>query len=112
MKKLFDYGSYIFYQTIKHANTCATKLPIAFPTLICGSILQQHPGILSTLDSRSKSGAPLSLHRKLFEGEHVPDIVSTSAGAENKTTSKGGMIIELTEVCKEAGFMKMSHQMS
>ncbi|XP_058751023.1 uncharacterized protein LOC131624045 [Vicia villosa] len=45
-KTKFDYGTYIFDQTMRHAGTSATKLPIAFPSLICGIILKQHPGIL------------------------------------------------------------------
>ncbi|XP_058741249.1 uncharacterized protein LOC131613612 [Vicia villosa] len=35
-KTKFDYGTYIFDQTMRHAGTSATKLPIAFPSLIVG----------------------------------------------------------------------------
>ena len=39
MKIPFDYGTYIYEQTLKYTATCATKLPIAFPTLLSGTIL-------------------------------------------------------------------------
>ena len=100
-KKLFDYGTYIFYQTIKHAGTCAIKMPISFPSLICGIILNQHPGILSGNDVVCKRESALTLHFKLFSGKHVPDIVLTSASSENKTSTKDDMITELREACKE-----------
>ncbi|XP_058725796.1 uncharacterized protein LOC131597099 [Vicia villosa] len=35
-KTSFDYGTYIFYQIVRHAETNATKMLIAFPSLICG----------------------------------------------------------------------------
>ena len=60
VKVPFDYGSYIFDQTMTRVDTCATKLPIAFHTLIGEIILHQHPGILSTLDTACKRATPLS----------------------------------------------------
>ena len=65
-KKLFDYGTYIFDQTIKHAGTCAIKMPIVFPSLICGIILNQRLGILSGNDVVCKRESALTLHFKLF----------------------------------------------
>lgn len=38
-KTMFDYGTYIFDQAMKHAATNSIKLPISFPSLICGIIL-------------------------------------------------------------------------
>ncbi|XP_050877350.1 uncharacterized protein LOC127081108 [Lathyrus oleraceus] len=70
---------YIFDQIIKHATTNAVKLPIAFPSMICGIILNQHPGILCSNDLPSRRKTALSMHYKLFEGSHVEDIVMTSA---------------------------------
>ena len=99
-QKLFDYGTYIFDQTIKHAGTYAIKMPIAFPSLICGIILNKHPGILSGNDVVCKRESALILHFKLFLGKHVPDIVLTSAHGE-KTSTKDEMINELKEACKE-----------
>ncbi|XP_058760262.1 uncharacterized protein LOC131633579 [Vicia villosa] len=55
-KTVFDYGTYIFDQTMRHAGTSATKLPISFPSLICGIILKQYPGILKAKDSSADSG--------------------------------------------------------
>ena len=64
--------------------------------------MHQHPGILSTnLDAECKRATPLTFHQKLFAGAHVPDIVSTSAGAELNTKKKGDVIAELTTTCRE-----------
>ncbi|XP_050916292.1 uncharacterized protein LOC127131410 [Lathyrus oleraceus] len=62
------------------------KLPIAFPSMICGIILNQHPGILSSNDLPSRRKPALSMHCKPFEGSHVEVIVMTSA--MKKPTSK------------------------
>ncbi|XP_050877205.1 uncharacterized protein LOC127080965 [Lathyrus oleraceus] len=70
-KLKFDYGRFTFEQVVKHASTNALKLPIAFPSRICGIILSQHPGILSTNDLPSRRKPPLSVHYKLFEGIRV-----------------------------------------
>ncbi|XP_050875528.1 uncharacterized protein LOC127079151 [Lathyrus oleraceus] len=92
---------FMFEQIIKHASTNAVKLPIAFPSMICGIILKQHPGILSSNDLPSRRKPALSVHYKLFEGSHVEDIVMTSA--MKKPASKVGTIVELKETCKELG---------
>ncbi|KAI5402797.1 hypothetical protein KIW84_050413 [Lathyrus oleraceus] len=83
----------------RHASTNAVKLPIAFPSIICGIILSQQPGILNTSDIPSRRKPPLSIYYKLFEGSHVNDIVMTSA--RKMPTSQGGLITELKETCKE-----------
>ncbi|MCH81839.1 envelope-like protein, partial [Trifolium medium] len=49
-KTKFDFGYYVFEQTMKHVNSFAVKMPIAFPSLICGLILSQHPDILVSSD--------------------------------------------------------------
>ena len=51
----FDYGNYIFDQTMKHAESCAIKGPITFPSLLCGIIIDQYPDILVEKDSVQKS---------------------------------------------------------
>jgi len=95
----FDYGRFMFEQIVKHASTNAVKLSIAFPSIICGIILSQQLGILSTSHIPSRRKPPLSVHYKLFEGSHVNDIVMTSA--MKKPVSQGGLIAELKETCKE-----------
>ncbi|KAL5165765.1 hypothetical protein HKD37_18G050839 [Glycine soja] len=97
----FNFGNYIFDQTIKHSESFAVKLPIAFPTVLCGIMLSQHPNILNNIDSVKKRESPLSLHYKLFEGTHVPDIVSTSGkAAASGAVSKDDLIAELKDTCK------------
>ena len=75
-------------------------MPIDFPSLICGIILNQHPRILSGNDVVCKRESALTLHFKIFSGKHVPDIVLTSAPGE-KASTKDDMIKELREACKE-----------
>ncbi|XP_058733058.1 uncharacterized protein LOC131604644 [Vicia villosa] len=41
-KTRFDYGTYIFDQTMKHAGSYSVKGPIAFPSIICGIIVNQY----------------------------------------------------------------------
>ncbi|XP_050916541.1 uncharacterized protein LOC127131670 [Lathyrus oleraceus] len=84
-----------------HASTNAVKLPIAFPYMICGIILNQHPGILCSNDLPSRRKPALSVHYKLFKGIRVEDIVMTSS--MKKPASKVGTIVELKETCKELG---------
>ncbi|XP_050920145.1 uncharacterized protein LOC127137765 [Lathyrus oleraceus] len=60
-KMNFDYGRFMFEQIIKHASTNAVKLPIDFPSMICGIILNQHPGILSSNDLPSRRKPSLLL---------------------------------------------------
>ncbi|XP_050916711.1 uncharacterized protein LOC127131863 [Lathyrus oleraceus] len=100
-KVKFDYGRFMFDQIIKHATTNAVKLPIAFPSMICGIILNQHPGILCSNDLPSRRKPTLSVHYKLFEGSHVEDFVMTSV--MKRPASKVGAIAELKETCKELG---------
>jgi hypothetical protein len=57
-KRKFNFGAYVNEQTLKH-------VPIAFPSIICGVILNQHPDILVSTDVVSKRESPLSLHPKL-----------------------------------------------
>ncbi|XP_050902848.1 uncharacterized protein LOC127115311 [Lathyrus oleraceus] len=86
---------FMLEQIIKHASTNAVKLPIAFPSMIYGIILNQHPGIICSNDLPSRKKLALSVHYKLFEGSHVEDIVMTSA--MKRPTLKVGTIAELKE---------------
>ncbi|KAH1205605.1 hypothetical protein GmHk_16G046273 [Glycine max] len=100
-KSKFNFGNYIFDQTVKHSECFAVKLPIAFPTVLCGIMLSQHPNILNNIDSVMKRESAMSLHYKLFEGTHVPDIVSTSGkAAASGAVSKDALIAELKDTCK------------
>ncbi|KAL5141697.1 hypothetical protein HKD37_09G024993 [Glycine soja] len=100
-KSKFNFGNYIFDQTVKHSESFAVKLPIAFPTVLCGIMLSQHPNLLNHIDSVMKRESPLSLHYKLVEGTHVPDIVSTSGkAAASGAVSKDALIAELKDTCK------------
>jgi hypothetical protein len=99
-KVKYDYGSYIFNQTLKHADSMAIKKPIAFPSLLCGIILSQQPGILRSSDFPMKRKAPLILHSKLFEGTHAPDIATASVQRSSAALTRKDMIAELKATCK------------
>ena len=78
----------------------AIKKPIAFPTLLCGIILSQQPGILRKSDFPMKRKAPLILHSKLFEGTHAPDIATASVQKSSAALTRKDMIAELKATCK------------
>ncbi|XP_058744424.1 uncharacterized protein LOC131617060 [Vicia villosa] len=104
-KTKFDYGTYIFDQTMRHVGTSATKLPIAFPSLICGIILKQHPGILKAKDSVCKRESALSFHYKLLQ--RSDDMTSAGTSQPSKSVNKTFLIAELKETCKELDNRKM-----
>ncbi|XP_050878324.1 uncharacterized protein LOC127082143 [Lathyrus oleraceus] len=99
-KSCFDFGSYVFDQTTKHVAYFAVKMPIAFPSLICGVILRQHPSILISSDSICKRHPHLSLHYRLFTGKHVLDIVMTSDQKSSRPTTRIGILVDLKDTCK------------
>ncbi|XP_058784437.1 uncharacterized protein LOC131659240 [Vicia villosa] len=98
------------WQTLKHAGSYSVKGPIAFPSLICGIILNQFPNILNDKDFVCKRESPLLFHHKIFQGTHVPDVITTSAGTskDSTTTSKAAMIAILRETCKELESRKLA----
>lgn len=100
-RKDFDFGAYIFNQIMKQAFSSAVKIPICFPSLFCGIILKQHPGILLVVASVKKRESRLTLHYKLFGGAHVIDIVLTSSQVPGPITSKKGIIAPLKETYSE-----------
>ncbi|XP_050920360.1 uncharacterized protein LOC127137995 [Lathyrus oleraceus] len=109
-KAKFDYGSYIVYQTLKHAGSFSVKGPIAFPSLICGIILNQFPNILTENDSVKKRDNPMSFNHKLFLGTHVPDIVMTSGQTSRVSNQPGkaAVIALLKETCRELEARKLN----
>ncbi|XP_050889149.1 uncharacterized protein LOC127094351 [Lathyrus oleraceus] len=109
-KANFDYGSYIFDQTLKHAGSFSVKGPIAFPSLICGIVLNQFPNILIENDSVKKRDSPMSSNHKLFLGTHVPDIVMTTGETSrvSKQPGKADVIAMLKETCRELEARKLN----
>ncbi|XP_024636309.1 uncharacterized protein [Medicago truncatula] len=99
-KGKFNFGAYVYEQTLKHAQTFSIKMPISFPSIICGVILNQHPCILVSTDVVRKRKSPISLHPKLFTDTHVTDIAVTSEQEAAISTSKEGILAELQEMSK------------
>ncbi|MCH95122.1 envelope-like protein [Trifolium medium] len=102
----FDFGYYIFDQTIQHAKSLAVKMPIAFPTILCGIILNQHLGIRVNIDVPCKRESPLSLDYRLLEGTHVSDIATLSVKKPTATLTRKQMIADLKDVSKALGEKK------
>ncbi|XP_050897173.1 uncharacterized protein LOC127103989 [Lathyrus oleraceus] len=109
-KANFDYGSYIFDQTMKHAGSFSVKGPIAFPSLICGIVLNQFPNILTENDSMKRRDSPLAFNHKLFLGKHVPDIAMATGETSSvcKQPGKADVIAILKETCKELEALKLT----
>ncbi|XP_050919703.1 uncharacterized protein LOC127137275 [Lathyrus oleraceus] len=108
-KAKFDYGSYIFDQTLKHARSFSVKDPIASPSLICGIVLNQFPNILTENDSVKKRDSRMSFNHKMFLGTHVPDIVMTSGETSRVSNQPGkaAVIAILKETCRELEARKL-----
>ncbi|XP_057432511.1 uncharacterized protein LOC130725284 [Lotus japonicus] len=100
----FDFGSFVFEQTLKHADPCAVKLPISFPSLLTEIILQQHPQIIRADEVPVPNGVPITLDQRLFMEPHVIDIVvpfsRTFAPAPVSESSTKVIIAELMDVSK------------
>jgi hypothetical protein len=99
-KVKMDFGRYIFDQTVRHAKTDAVRFPIAFPSLLCSIILDQHPGLVTTSDLPKKRDSPLTIHQKLFGDNHAPDLGGTStSNPAAETMTKKEIIVALKDTC-------------
>ncbi|XP_050878189.1 uncharacterized protein LOC127082007 [Lathyrus oleraceus] len=109
-KAKFDYGTYIFDQTMKHAGSFSVKGPIAFPSLICGIMLNQFPNILTENDFMKRRESPLAFNHKLFLGKHVRDIAMTTGETSSvcNQPGKAAVIAILRETCKELEARKLT----
>ncbi|WJX67698.1 hypothetical protein P8452_52144 [Trifolium repens] len=109
---VFNYGAHIFDETVQHAKSWAVRMPIAYPSLICGIILAQHPNILTADDEVSKRESPLDFHPRLFEGKHAADIEfagpSVAAATGSGSMSRREMIASLEAACKALDEKKKS----
>ncbi|XP_057449168.1 uncharacterized protein LOC130740532 [Lotus japonicus] len=93
-----DFGTFVFDQTRRHADSYALKLPIGFPCMISEIILSQHPDILSVDESPSVKASPLTIDNRLLIGTHVPDVAGMTAKSHMKPTET--VLAELMEVSR------------
>ncbi|KAK2352930.1 hypothetical protein QL285_090623 [Trifolium repens] len=109
---MFNYGAHIFDETVQHGKSWTVRMPIAYPSLICGIILAQHPTILTADDEVSKRESPLDFHPRLFEGTHAADIEitgpSVAAPTGSGSMSRKEMIASLEAACKALDEKKKS----
>lgn len=93
---------------MKHDDSYAVKLPIAFPCWIIGIILNKHPKILHANEIKNKEPCPLNLDYKLFVGSHVGDIelprshshVASGSYSYGSKTTKKEVLHKLMEISK------------
>jgi hypothetical protein len=112
-----DVGKYIFEQIVRHAKTDVVRFPIAFPSLLCSVILDQHPNLVTASDLPKKRDSPLTIHQKLFGDNHVPDLVGTTAPISTPAAgimTKEEIIAALRDTCvmldeRKAQFELMIH---
>ncbi|MCH92156.1 envelope-like protein [Trifolium medium] len=78
-------------------------MPIAFPTLLCGIILSQHPGICVSTDVPCKRESALSLDYRLFEGTHAADIAPPFVKKPTGVLTRKQMIADLKDISKALG---------
>ncbi|CAJ2648306.1 unnamed protein product [Trifolium pratense] len=100
----YDYGTFIFDQTIKHIRSTAVKMPIVFPSLLCGIILDQYPDIKVVTNTPKKRESGFTFHHKLFGNHHVADHVGTSAAGAGVMTKKeiiAGLKVQCQDIDKQ-----------
>ncbi|PNX67239.1 envelope-like protein, partial [Trifolium pratense] len=100
----YDYGSFIFDQTIKHIRSTTVKMPIAFPSLLCGIILEQYPDIKVVTNTPKKRESGFTFHHKLFGDHNVADNVGTSTAGAGTMTKKeiiAGLKVQCQEIDKQ-----------
>ncbi|XP_050902046.1 uncharacterized protein LOC127110447 [Lathyrus oleraceus] len=98
-KAKFDYGSYIFDQTLKHAGSFSVKGPIAFPSLICGetSRVSNQPGKAVVIAMLKETCRELEA-RKL----NLENLISSLEMTEGDVLADGGEFGEAVAVVEEA----------
>ena len=78
-KSQIDFGTNVFYQTLKHGESFVVKMPIAFPYLLTELIISQHPTIIRDNEEEFPKSHPLSFDYRFFVEAHVKDIEVQSA---------------------------------
>ncbi|XP_050895217.1 uncharacterized protein LOC127101818 [Lathyrus oleraceus] len=105
-KAKLNFGEHAFGPTLKHVDSYAVKLPIAFLCLITRIIFKKHPKILCANEIKKKKPGPLNLDYKLFVGSHVADIkmprshshVASGSYSSGFKTTKEEVLHELMEM--------------
>ena len=90
----FDFDTYIFQQTVKHAKTLTIKMPIAFPSLLCGIIVNQRPDVLVKEDMACRRDSAISFSAQDLDVD--PNVGTSATGAMGRKE----MIFTLKETCK------------
>ncbi|XP_050908497.1 uncharacterized protein LOC127122156 [Lathyrus oleraceus] len=101
-KSSFDFGSYIFDQTMKHVAFFAVKMPIAFLSFIRGFILGQHPNIVMT--SSQKSSMPTT--RTCILADLKDTCKTLDDSIKSYTERKSRLEILIKALSKEEGNLK------
>ncbi|XP_058783313.1 uncharacterized protein LOC131657989 [Vicia villosa] len=106
IKAKINFSEFVFEQTMRHAESFALKLPIAFSYIILGIILKHHPDIMNQGYIKGKKVLPLTFNRKLFIGTRVPIIVMPQHKSQIVSGSfshiskaiRNNLLLELNEI--------------
>ncbi|XP_057452952.1 uncharacterized protein LOC130744818 [Lotus japonicus] len=82
----FDFGNFVYEQTLKLAGSFAVKLPILFPCLLSRLIVHQYPNIVRAEEPLGKKPLPLMFDYRLSVGTRVPDIMLSAAKGTLKSS--------------------------
>ncbi|PNX65184.1 hypothetical protein L195_g054413 [Trifolium pratense] len=86
------------HNSLSHAGTYAVEKPVAFPTLLCNVILEQHLDILRSTDVPCNRKGKLTIEQRLLTGTNVAAGVGPSVQAG--VLSRKQMIADLTEASR------------
>ena len=89
-----NFGRFVFEQILKHGDSYAVNMHIAFPCLLSEMILSQHPHILRGNEAQFPKGTPMNFDYRLFDGTNVQDI-------EVPTAKDSGTSASVTRPVKE-----------
>ena len=100
-----DFGTYVFDQVLKHGDSFAVKMPIAFPCLLSELILSQYPNILRANEEQFFKGTLMNFDYRLFAGSQVKDIEIPTAKDSDHSASmtepvKENILSELNDTSK------------
>ncbi|GAA0148644.1 hypothetical protein LIER_08030 [Lithospermum erythrorhizon] len=69
-----DFGRVIFDQIMDHCRTGAKLKPIGFSSLICSTLIDQHPEVLKAEDGPGEDAKLLTITDKLMNGKHIVNV--------------------------------------
>lgn len=91
----FVFGTVVYDQLMRHANSFAVKLPIYLMRLICGLLVSQHPKILTSKHVDCLCPHLLDFNFSLYKSNHVTDLCILDAEIDGVSSSDKVMIDDI-----------------